>query len=430
MEQITFDTNIFLHNLDIIGNYEEYEKVVLLPVIAELDNIKVNSQNGMLKHKGRMATRKLIKMIKEGEIKPLISDFSDNDKIDKEVRPLNKYELIDDLIIFLCKEKGIKLVTMDFNVVLKCEHVGVEVELIKDEMKIENLSMVYKGVQEIYTTKTNVDMLFKGKGINVDLLCQDVHFNENECVTLINSENPNCKVMSIHKDGVLRQIPFSDKTYWGLSPRSLEQRYALALLDDDDIKIVTLTGEAGNSKSILSFAVGLEKNVNGNRKGKLYIAKPPVSLSKKLALGFKKGTTIDKAMGSLGSYSTNLERLSSHDDGRNDGRKMLESLMEQCKVVYLNLEDILGMSFSPNDYIIIDEAELLTKDEMKAILTRGGKMVVIGDCDQKSENSGVDYENSGLLHLIEIGKQSKLIAHLTLEQTYREGAVAEINEIW
>lgn len=786
MEQITFDTNIFLHNLDIIKNYTDYKRVVLLPVIAELDNIKVNSQNGMLKHKGRMATRKLIKMIDEGEITPLISDFTDNEKIDKEVRPLSKYELIDDLIIFLCKENGIKLVTMDFNVVLKCKHVGVEVELIKDEMKIENLSMVYKGVQEVYTTRENVDILFKNKSIKIDLLCQDIKLNENECVTLINAENPSCKAMSIYQDGVLKQIPFSDKKYWGLSPRSLEQRYALALLDNDDIKIVSLTGKAGASKAqpndtkiptpkgwttmgqlkvgdevfdrkgqptkvlgvypqgvkptykftfsdgrstlcsdehlwdiytqktkykkrtnkkirpmtmntleviekmeklnkgntgrekplfiqsnkcvnyskkelpippyalgallgdgcltcsglqmssdeedvvakvsqclnleykftngnnytwnfstiktenrkwkkalddfgllttsfykhipqiylesdkedrlallhglmdtdgsvgkknrfsfstvspklkddfielcrslgyitglsvthenargrknalyeisiqtndkiftskkhterynnninkfketigkyyndflrivsiekvkeqectciyvdndehlyltndfivthntILAFAVGLEKNVNAStRKGKLYIAKPPVSLSKKLALGFKKGTTIDKAMGSLGSYSTNLERLSTHDDGRNDGRKMLESLMEQCKVVYLNLEDILGMSFNANDYIIIDEAELLTKDEMKAILTRGGKMVVIGDCDQKSENSGVDYENSGLLHLIEVGKQSKLIAHLTLEQIYRDGAVAEINEIW
>ena len=431
MEQITFDTNIFLHNLDIIKNYTDYKRVVLLPVIAELDNIKVNSQNGMLKHKGRMATRKLIKMIDEGEITPLISDFTDNERIDKEVRPLSKYELIDDLIIFLCKEKGIKLVTMDFNVVLKCKHVGVEVELIKDEMKIENLSMVYKGVQEVYTTRENVDILFKNKSIKIDLLCQDIKLNENECVTLINAENPSCKAMSIYQDGVLKQIPFSDKKYWGLSPRSLEQRYALALLDNDDIKIVSLTGRSGASKTALSFAVGLEKNVNAStRKGKLYIAKPPVSLSKKLALGFKKGTTIDKAMGSLGSYSTNLERLSTHDDGRNDGRKMLESLMEQCKVVYLNLEDILGMSFNANDYIIIDEAELLTKDEMKAILTRGGKMVVIGDCDQKSENSGVDYENSGLLHLIEVGKQSKLIAHLTLEQIYRDGAVAEINEIW
>ncbi|MGL5963610.1 MAG: PhoH family protein, partial [Fusobacteriaceae bacterium] len=201
---------------------------------------------------------------------------------------------------------------------------------------------------------------------------------------------------------------------------------------DDDIRIVTLTGEAGAAKTILSFAVGLEKKVNNFGTGKLYIARPPVSLSRKLMLGYKKGATIDKAIGSLGSYSTNLERLAElkGEKRKIDGSKMLVDLMEQCAISYLNIEDILGMSFSDDDYIIVDEAELLTKDEMKAILTRGGKQVIIGDVSQASENSGVNYDNSGLLHLIEVGKTSNLISHLTLEEIHRSEIVKEINEIW
>jgi PhoH-like ATPase len=235
-------------------------------------------------------------------------------------------------------------------------------------------------------------------------------------------------------DGKFMKIKYSDKTseFWGLKALTEEQKFALGLLNDDDIKIVSLTGKSGSAKTILSFAVGLEKKVQNFGAGKLYIARPPVSLSKKLMIGFKKGTVIDKAIGSLGSYSTNLERLSQlrGEKRKIDGSKMLIELMEQCDVNYLNLEDILGMSFSEDDSIIIDEAELLTKSELKAILTRGGKMVIIGDCDQNSENSGVDYENSGLLHLIEVGKKSNLIAHLTLEEIHRGEMVKEINEIW
>lgn len=427
MKQITFDTNIFLHNFNIIkNNYNNYEKVFLLPVISEIDNIKVNG-NALTKHKARTATREILKMLKDKSV----SAFMENPlELHTDIISLSKFDIIDDLIISICHKNDIKLVTMDCNVYLKGINLGVDVELVESDTKIENLSMVYKGVKEVFTSKEIVDLMFRNKKIDVEILSQDLVFNENECVTLINSENPNCKIMSIHQNGMLNNIPFSNASYWGLLPLSIEQRYALFLLDNNDIKIVSLTGESGSSKTILSLAVGLEKKVNFFGKGNLYIARPPVSLSRKLQLGFKKGTTIDKAMGSLGSYSTNLEKLSSSDKNRTDGMKILESLLEQGKVKYLNLEDILGMSFSENDYIIIDEAELLTKSEMKAILTRGGKMVVIGDCDQNSENSGVDYENSGLLHLIEVGKKSTMIAHLTLEQVYRGKIVEEINKIW
>ncbi|MGL5961134.1 MAG: PIN domain-containing protein, partial [Cetobacterium sp.] len=74
MKRITFDTNIFLHNLDTLmdSKYDGYEKVSIVPVISELDNIKTNSTRMDLKHRGRVATRKLKQHIEEGNITPLI----------------------------------------------------------------------------------------------------------------------------------------------------------------------------------------------------------------------------------------------------------------------------------------------------------------------------------------------------------------------
>ncbi|MGL5963437.1 MAG: PhoH family protein, partial [Fusobacteriaceae bacterium] len=330
--------------------------------------------------------------------------------------------------------EGIELVTMDYNVYLKCIHLGVDVELVETETKIENLSMIYKGKKApIYVSKNIIDKVFADGWTKADGLVDGVEFNPNECTTLIDYSNEKCKVMVKYLDGKFIKIKYSEKSeFWGLKAISEEQKFALGMLNDDDIRIVTLTGEAGAAKTILSFAVGLEKKVNNFGTGKLYIARPPVSLSRKLMLGWKKGTTLDKAIGSLGSYSTNLERLAElkGEKRKIDGSKMLVDLMEQCAISYLNIEDILGMSFSDDDYIIVDEAELLTKDEMKAILTRGGKQVIIGDVSQASENSGVNYDNSGLLHLIEVGKTSNLISHLTLEEVHRSEIVKEINEIW
>lgn len=430
MKRLTFDTNIFLHNIDILldDKYKEYELVSVIPVIAELDNIKVNSSRMDLKYRGKVATRKLKQYIKEGKMKPLVVTEVEN------LISLNKYNVVDDLIISICKKENIKLVTMDFNVYLKCLHLNVEVELVESETKIENLSMVYKGKKTpIYVPKNIIDKVFSNGYVKFDEVGSDVEFNPNECTTLIDYSNEKCKVMVKYIEGKFVKIRYSEKSeFWGLKAISEEQKFALGLLNDDDIRIVTLTGKAGSSKTILSFAVGLEKKVNNFGNGKLYIARPPVSLSRKLQMGYKKGDLLDKAIGSLGSYSTNLERLaeSKGEKRKVDGSKLLRDMLEQCEISYLNIEDILGMSFSDDDYIIVDEAELLTKDEMKAILTRGGKQVIIGDCEQASDNSGVDYDNSGLLHLIEVGKKSNLIAHLTLEEVYRSEIVKEINEIW
>lgn len=784
--RITFDTNMFLHNLEDIEKYPiEDGVVVLLPVIAELDNIKNNSKDMDLKYRGRKATKYIKEHVELGLIKPL--EYPNDDYL-YEIKPLNKFEVIDDLIISICKEESIKLITRDYNVFLKCKNVGVECEIVENENKIENLSMIYKGVQEIYTSSDVIDKVHKNGYINVEELQCDTNFNENECLTLISYSNPKHTALTKYSRGYVRRIKYEDnQSYWGLKPKNAEQKYALSLLADDDIRIVSMTGVAGSSKAqpndtpiptpngwttigdlkvgdyvfdrlgnptkvlgvypqgikptykitfsdgrstlcadehlwdvytikridnkrrgkntppltintleiidrlnkineenknrkynrflyiqnngivkyekkelpvhpyvlgvllgdgcltcsglqmssneedivskvasiigvkyhhsgqnnytwifetivskdvryikkylseiglnstayykfipkiylessvedrlellkglmdtdgyvgkknrlsfstisprlrddfvalcrslgyitsihkpqntdrnhpvyticiqtndkifssnkhnkrwdehiknskekigkynneyirivsiervedeentciyvdndehlyltedylvthntILSFAVGLELKVNNFGKGKLYIARPPVSLSRKLQQGFKPGTTIEKAIGTLGSYSTNLERLSQiKGDGRKiDGSRLLMDMLEQCEISYLNLEDILGMSFSDEDYIIIDEAELLTKDEMKAILTRGGKIIVLGDVEQGGD-SKVDYENSGLLHLIEVGKKSPLIAHITLQTIYRSEIVKEINEIW
>lgn len=427
--KITFDTNMFLHNLEDIDKYtQENNVVVLLPVIAELDNIKNNSKDIDLKYKGRKATRYIKEAIDEEKIQPFY--YSEENLYD--LKPLNKFEVIDDLIISICKTHNLKLVTRDYNVFLKCKNINVECILAENENKTENLSSIYKGVQEKYVGSDVIDKIYKDGYVKVEELQCDHNFNENECITLTSHSNPKHSVLTKYCRGNITKIKYEDnQSFWGLKPRNSEQRYALSLLADNDIRIVSLTGSAGTSKSILSFAVGLELKVNHFGKGKLYIARPPVSLSKRLQQGFKPGTAIEKAIGTLGCYSTNLERLSQiKGEGRKiDGSKLLMDMLEQCEICYLNLEDILGMSFSDDDYIIIDEAELLTKDEMKAILTRGGKIVVLGDVEQGGD-SKIDYDNSGLLHLINVGKKSPLIAHITLQNVYRSEIVKEIDEIW
>ncbi|MGL6023353.1 MAG: PIN domain-containing protein, partial [Cetobacterium sp.] len=214
MKRITFDTNIFLHNLDTLmdSKYDDYEKVSIVPVISELDNIKTNSTRMDLKHRGRVATRKLKQHIEDGNITPLIVREMED------LVSLSKYEVMDDLIITICANEDIKLVTMDYNVYLKCIHLGVDVELVETETKIENLSMIYKGKKApIYVSKNVIDKVFADGWTKADGLVDEVEFNPNECTTLIDYSNEKCKVMVKYLDGKFIKIKYSEKSeFWGL----------------------------------------------------------------------------------------------------------------------------------------------------------------------------------------------------------------------
>ena len=51
----------------------------------------------------------------------------------------------------------------------------------------------------------------------------------------------------------------SKEGVWGIRARNKEQHYALDLLLNDDVKLVTLVGKAGTGKTLLAIAAGLQK---------------------------------------------------------------------------------------------------------------------------------------------------------------------------
>ena len=48
---------------------------------------------------------------------------------------------------------------------------------------------------------------------------------------------------------------------WGIKPRNIQQRCALDLLLKDDVKLVTLVGQAGTGKTLLALACALKKGI-------------------------------------------------------------------------------------------------------------------------------------------------------------------------
>jgi PhoH-like ATPase len=202
---------------------------------------------------------------------------------------------------------------------------------------------------------------------------------------------------------------------FGLQALNVEQRMALDLLLDTKIPLVTLVGKAGTGKTLLALAAGLKQTQDVHTYNKLTVARPIVPLGKDL--GFLPGEKEEKLRPWMQPIYDNLEFLFNVKNG-DELNQLLAGYEDIIQVEALTY--IRGRSI-PNQYIIIDEAQNLTKHEVKTILTRvgeGSKIVLTGDPEQ-IDHPYLDAYSNGLTYVIEKLKGLKEKGHVTLSRGER-----------
>jgi len=101
-------------------------------------------------------------------------------------------------------------------------------------------------------------------------------------------------------------------------------------------------------------------------------------------------------------------------------RANMQMYMEKGKIEIEALTYIRGRSIA-NAFIVIDEAQNLTKHEIKTIITRigeGTKIVLTGDIEQ-IDNVYVNETSNGLAHAVENFKQYPISGHVTFTKGER-----------
>ena len=150
-------------------------------------------------------------------------------------------------------------------------------------------------------------------------------------------------------------------------------------------------GPAGTGKSFIAIARAIEllQNVS-NSYGKIIIAKPAVEADEKL--GFMPGTEREKMEPHIASSLDIFDKII--------GKYNRMRLEELDTLIIQPLGFIRGKSID-NSIIIIEEAQNLSPDQCKSILTRIGansKLVISGDLDQSDRYKDVRF--SGLFDLV------------------------------
>jgi PhoH-like ATPase len=419
------DTNVLLSNPNSIFSFEDNDVYIPITVIEEVDTFKKGlSETG---RNARLLSRILDQLRERGSLNsgvPLFPDKSDSGKVyvclEADIALLPHYfeRKPDNLILsvaVMLKQKSqvpVVLITKDSNLRIKADALGLPVEDFEaDKVNIEEL---YTGITEFEVeSKMLRDFMTDGKA---DLSEFDLFPNQYVILRNISDDSQFVYGKYDHVSKTLKPLNTGGKEYvWGIYPKNLEQSFALDLLLDDNVKLVTLVGSAGTGKTLMAIASGLEKTTDEAKYHKLLVSRPIFPLGKDV--GYLPGTLEEKLNPWMQPIFDNLELLLGAS-GHGRQKRLSQSYHELITQGILEVEPltyIRGRSI-PNQFFIVDEAQNLTPHEIKTILTRAGentKIILTGDPYQ-IDNPYLDAASNGLTYVVEKFKKEAIAGHISL----------------
>ena len=427
------DTSVYLTDFNSVYAFKNNDIVVPLKVLEEID-----------KHKKRQDSvgsnaRRIIKILDDLRSKGSLESGVRIDK-GKGVLTVKGYngkllpeefprEDPDNQIIATALTESIanptrkvSIVSRDINMRVKCDALGIPAEDYIVGKVIRNAQEIYTGYTELLLEDEQIDDFYDGLPIMISE--ERHHLQPNQFLMLVSSANSKKTALARFMSYSLplkRIHAESNVGIWGVTPRNKEQHFGLDLLLDKRVPIVSLIGKAGSGKTLCALAAGLQQVLEPSRgKGRnkqenasetfykrLIVTRPVQPLGKDI--GFLPGTLEEKMAPWLMPVQDNLQFL------LGDDKATLEMYMEAGTIEIEALTYIRGRSIA-NAYIIVDEAQNLTKHELKTIITRvgeGTKIVLTGDIEQ-IDNIYLDETSNGLTYAVEKLKSYQITGHVTL----------------
>ena len=383
-----FDTSVCLTDFNSTKSFGNNDVVLPLKVLDEIDGHK-NRQDGVGSNARQIirfldscrVSGNLLKGVRIGKGMGLLSvknydpsalpkdldvSFPDNQIIATALTEKNNNP-----------RRKIIVVSRDINMRVKCDAVGLLAEDYSKNQVVKHTEEVYTGFTKYLVDDQDVDRFYSGEDVFAEK--EEISLYTNQFVMLVSNSNEKktalAKFASYTKP--LRKIP-EKLEIWSVKPKNKEQNFAFNLLMDPQIPVVSLIGKAGSGKTLMAIAAGLEQ-VIGDRKDtyrRLIVSRPIQPMGKDL--GYLPGTLEEKMTPWLAPIQDNLEYLMGNDKVTL-GMYVADGTIEIEALTYIR-----GRSIS-NAYMVIDEAQNLTRHEIKTILTRVGentKIVLTGDIDQ------------------------------------------------
>ena len=432
------DTNIILHDYRCIRKFSDNDIVIPAAVIEELDKFKKGTDTLAFNARGFMRE---IDRLTEGRSfgtdgVPLGGalghiKIEPNHPFPDELKELFKDDIQDHRILSTAiwvrdthPGRFTALVTKDINLRLKSKAAGMEVQdYLTDRVDDSRIESAQKEFQTI-------------GGVSQEILAELVNGPEgsipweriaktepmpNKLFKLYGSKES--EIVCARYDASAKVVRLVKKLYaYSIKPRNDEQKFALDACLNPDIRLVSLTGGAGTGKTLLALAAALEQ---ADKYDQIIISRPTIVLGNQ-DIGFLPGDQKTKMSPFLQPLMDNLDVIRGALRPASKEAQKIEAMLKEERLVISPLAYIRGRSLG-NVYFIIDEAQNLTPNEVKTIITRAGegtKMVFTGDIFQ-IDQPYLDQWSNGLTHLGEKMAGQRLFQHVFL----RKGERSELSEI-
>ncbi len=322
--------------------------------------------------------------------------------------------------------RAVILVSKDINMRIKARALKLATEDYYSDKTLEDTDLLYSGFTELpadFWDNAEVESWQSGgrsyyrlKGSS----CERLLLGQFVCVegegkfhAQVKEKNGAAVVLETVKD-----YGHQKNNVWGITARNREQNFALNLLMDTDVDFVTLLGQAGTGKTLLTLAAALAQTLDHKSYSEIIMTRVTVPVGEDI--GFLPGTEEEKMTPWMGALEDNLDVLNQTDEDAGEwGRAATRDLIRsRIKVKSLNF--MRGRTFI-NKFLIIDEAQNLTPKQMKTLITRAGpgtKVACLGNISQ-IDTPYLTEGSSGLTFVVDRFKGWSHSGHVTLQRGER-----------
>ena len=441
------DTNVLMHDPTSLFRFAEHDIFIPMMTLEELDNNKKGMSE--VARNARQASRFLDDIVSHatGDIEAGIALarhdtdtatgrlFLQTQAINGHIPaslPMGKADNhIIGVLIYLHEQqprRHVILVSKDINMRIKARALGLPAEDYFNDKVLEDSDLLYTGVRELaadFWDKHSHKMeSWKKDGrtyyrINGPL-CQSLMLNEfvyqegeRPLYAAVKEVEGRTAVLETVKD-----YTHAKNNVWGINARNREQNFALNLLMNPEIDFVSLLGQAGAGKTLLTVAAGLMQTLEEKRYSEIIFTRVTVPVGEDI--GFLPGTEEEKMTPWMGALEDNLEVLNKTDEDAGEWGRAATGDLIRSRIKIKSLNFMRGRTFL-SKYLIIDEAQNLTPKQMKTLITRAGpgtKVVCMGNIAQ-IDTPYLTEGSSGLTYVVDRFKGWPHSGHITMKRGER-----------
>ena len=444
------DTNVLMHDPSCLYRFEEHDIFLPIMTLEELDNHKKGMSE--IARNARQASRMLDEMLVHdgvdidegidlyGPSSKLASGrlFLQTEAISAELPqglPTSKVDnQILAVVIHLQKKfpkRPVILVSKDINMRIKARALNLLAEDYFNDKVLEDTDILYTGTcalpdtfweqhgQGMESWKKETRTYYRVSGpLCPQLLVNEFVWLESDGFAAIVKETAGTAA------GLETLVDYTHpkNAVWGINARNREQNFALNLLLNPEIDFVTLLGQAGTGKTLLTLAAGLTQVLESKRFAEIIMTRVTVPVGEDI--GFLPGTEEEKMAPWMGALEDNLDVLTHTEDNGSpysgDWGKAATQDIIRSRIKVKSLNFMRGRTFLKK-YLIIDEAQDLTPKQMKTLITRAGpgtKVICLGNIAQ-IDTPYLTEGSSGLTYVVDRFKGWQHSGHITLQRGER-----------